>query len=209
MFCISFLDAIQNDLTFYILNILAFAVIILVTWWYTRIQQFKTIAQLRTEIATLQIQQNNELFELEDIYKAKEERMRLIIKDLRDQINKGDLSMVRARRNELSNILALDYAKAMSNYTRLADQFYDGNRYRHTQFIENHILPFLQNAGDIMKVLNQPSVRDTSDAADIKLNYMNFDFAFDFIKKDIRFTSFGLKSAMKKHAQRLGFGNDI
>lgn len=209
MFCTSFLDAIQNDLTFYILNILGFAVVVLVTWWYTRIQQFKTIAQLRTEIATLQIQQNNELFALEDVYKTKEERMRLIIKDLRDQLNGGDANMIRARRNELSNILALDYAKAMSNYTRLADQFYDGNRYRHAQFVENHILPFLQNSGDIMETLNQASVRDASNATDVRLNYMDFDFAFDFIKKDISFTSFGLKSAMRKHAQRLGFKNDI
>ena len=65
----TFLEAIQADWIFYIVNILVFVVVVMVTWLYARGQQMEAIAKLQSQIQQIQLQQNDKLFSLEDEFK--------------------------------------------------------------------------------------------------------------------------------------------
>ncbi len=199
------------DLPWYLLNLGAFVTVVIVTWLWARTRFVAEIAKYKVEIASLQMNRNDQLFELEDICKEKNERLRLILKDLRMKLHRKQLDMVQARRNELSNVFMLDYCKSMQQYTRLADEVYEFDREKRRQFIENHINPFLQLAGDILEVVNQPNIMELlgDQATAIQFNYMEFDFAFDFVKKKMRFVDFDLRRAMREHLKRLDFQKAI
>lgn len=206
-----FWEKFIQDLPFYILNLLAFTAVIAVTWLWARTRFFAELAQYQTKIAELQLQRNDQLFALEDDCKAKHERVRLILAELRDHIRFNKTEMVNARRNEISNVFVLDYCKAMQQYTRLAAEMYEYDYKKRRQFIENHLYPFLQLAGEILHTIDQPNLMEMlgEDAVAIRWNYMDLDFAFDFIRLRTKFTDFGIRSAMRKHLKILGFEKDI
>lgn len=200
-----------QDLPWYLLNLSAFLTVIAVTWLWARTRFVQELAKYKVEIASLQMNRNDQLFELEDQCKEKNERLRLILKDLKYKIQRNQTDMIAARRNELSNVFMLDYCKAMQKYTRLADEIYEFDREKRRQFIENHINPFLQLAGDILEVINQPNIMEIlgDQAQVIHFNYMEFDFAFDFVKRKMRFIDFDIRKAFKDHLKRLDFQKAI
>ncbi len=186
---------------------MAFATVVAVVWLWARSRFTAQLAEYQTQIAALQLERNDRLFALEDECKAKKERLRQILKDLRNQVNFNKTDMAIARRNELSNVFALEYCPSMQAYTRLASEIYEFDYDKRRQFIENHLYPFLQLAGDLLHVINQPKTLNLigEDAVPIYWNYMDFDFAFDFIRLRTRYTDIGLRLAMHKHLRRLGF----
>lgn len=95
----------------------------------------------------------------------------------------------------------------MQAYCRLAQEIFELDREKRQQFIENHLNPFLQLAGDLLQVLNQKKLTDMAGpgALPIRYQYMDFDFAFDFLRAQIRFQDFDLKQVRKAHLERLGF----
>lgn len=206
-----FWEKFIQDLPFYLLNLLAFSAVVAVTWLWARTRFFAELAQYQTQIAELQLQRNDQLFALEDECKAKAERLRLILKDLRNQISFKKADMVNARRNELSNVFILEYCPTMQQYTRLAAEMFEYDYKKRRQFLENHILPFLQLSGDLLKIINQPNAIEMigEEAIPIRWNYMDFDFAFDFIRTRIKRTDLDARTRMHKHLKRLGFQKDI
>lgn len=200
-------DAFVEQLPFYALSFAGLLALVAVSWFWARSRFMGELAKYQTEIAKLQLGRNDQLFALEDVCKAKNERIRLILKDLKKQLREKNGEMVRARRNELSNVFVLDYCPAMQAYCRLAQEMFELDREKRQQFIENHLNPFLQLAGDLLQVLNQKKLKDMAGpgALPIRYQYMDFDFAFDFLRAQIRFQDFDLKQARKAHLERLGF----
>ncbi len=204
-------EIILKDLPFYLLNLGAFVMVIFVTWLWARTRFIAEIAKYQTELVKVQLQRNDQLFLLEDDCKKKYERLRLILKDLRTQIHLKKVEMVASRRNELSNVLILDYCPAMQKYTRLADEMFCFDRQKRRQFIENHLNPFLQLSGDLLELMNMPKVMELLEesAMTVKYSYMDFDFAFDFARKKKSVVDIGLIIAMNRHLKRMGFARDV
>ncbi len=204
-------EMILKDLPFYLLNLGAFVMVVFVTWLWARTRFVSEIAKYQTEIVTVQLQRNDQLFLLEDDCKAKYERVRMILKDLRTQIHLKKTEMVAARRNELSNVLILAYCPAMQKYTRLADEMFSYDRQKRRQFIENHLNPFLQLSGDLLELMNMPKVMELlgESATAVKYGYLDFDFAFDFARKKKSIVDIGLRVAMNRHLKRMGFARDV
>lgn len=204
-------ELIMKDWPFFVLNLGAFITIIFVTWLWARTRFVAELAKYQTQIATLQLQRNDQLFALEDDCKAKLERVRLIFKDLKTQLHLKNVAMVNARRNELSNVFVLDYLPAMQKYVRLADEMFEYDRSKRRQFIENHVNPFLQFAGDLQETMNLPNLLNLlgAEAQPIRFSYMDFDFAADFIRRKGTIIDFALRLSMKQHIKRLGFQRDM
>jgi hypothetical protein len=200
-----FWETLQQDFWFYLINLLAFATAIIISWLWTRYRWLAQVAQLKTEIALLKVQQGDQLSVLEDAYKAKEEHVRFVLQDFLQQLENGDAKMLQARRNELSNIFILEYRKRFYHFVRLAAELYEENEKKHRIVIENHILPFLQLAGDLLEVINQPNVLALSQTPRLQYQYQDFDFVFDFMQRFLGWTDFGLKKAIKQHKTRLNF----
>jgi hypothetical protein len=200
-----------KDLPFYLLNLAAFTALVIITWLWARTRFMSEIAKYQTELASLQLQRNDQFFALEDDVKAKYERLRLILRDFRTHHQLKNADMLHARRNELSNVLILDYLPAMHKYTRLADEMFANDLKKRRQFIENHLNPFLQLSGDLFELMNLPTVLQLAgaEANPIRFNYMDFDFVFDFARKKRTLIDFGLRTAMNKHLRRMGFSKEM
>ena len=197
-------DILIRDIWFYLINLGALVVVGLAIWLWTRQNWLWRLAQVKTELASLRLGQTDFLAKLEDEYKAKEEHVRLVLQDLLKHWESGDLDMLRARRNELSNIWILDYRKALSSYVRSATDIYEDNRHKQYLLIENHLLPFLQLSGDLLDTLNQADLLDKLQAQPMVLQYQDFDFIFDFTRLYLSWKDWNLRRALKKHRRRLG-----
>jgi len=204
-------ELIMKDWPFFVLNLGAFITIIFVTWLWARTSFVAELAKYQTELATLQLQRNDQLFALEDDCKVKHERLRLILKDLRTQLHLKNIEMVNARRNELSNVFVLDYLPAMQKYTRLADEMFEHDRTKRLLFIENYIRKFFDESIDLLGTMNlEPLIELLGPETEpIRFSYMDFDFAFDFVRRKRTIFDFGLRIEMNKNAQKLGYQKDI
>lgn len=195
-----------SDWAFYALLGFLLLTVGFVVWLYARTRSAHTIAELKTRLLELQGQYNAAIHAQEDEARAKLEHLRLILQDLRNHLKAGNApDMVAARRNEAANFLVLEYAKAVRNHWRLQEPFLNDNRQRYALFLENHILVFLQQAGDIFESLNQPEVLRQAQAQPLTLYRPDFDFAFDALRDYARPLDFGIRRAARLHAKRLGF----
>lgn len=201
----AFIDAIQADALFYAVNILAFFVVVGVVWLWAKSRYMKEMVQLKTELVSVQQQRRERLFKLEDNVHASQEKVRLILKELRNQVRAKDPITAKARRNELSNVFFTEYREDIYQFARLADVIYAQDKEAHRVFAENHILPFLQLSGDVLSVINQQRLLELCQAPALQLSYRDFDFAFDFIYKELSSFDMGFRRAAKRHAKRLGF----
>lgn len=199
----TFLEAIQEDWIFYVVNILVFVVVVMVTWLYAKGQQMEAIAKLQAQIQQIQLQQNDKLFSLEDEYKQKKERVRLILKDMEAQLKAKDVDMLQARRNELSNVFVMEYRETMHRYARLADQYYELHPPKYQEFVRNYVFPFLDTSRKILAAINAGVVlKSLNNSAPIHYSYKDFDFAFDMIRKH---PSFSFNREMNAYLKALGF----
>jgi hypothetical protein len=199
----TFLEAIQADWIFYVVNILVFVVIVMVTWLYARGQQIEAIAKLQAQIQQIQLQQNHKLFVLEDEFKLKKERLRLILKDMETQLKDKDLDMVKSRRNELSNVFVMEYRETMHRYARLADQYYESHPPKYQEFVRNYIFPFLDTSRKVLAAVNSSTIMQAlGETSPISYSYKDFDFAFDMIRKH---SSFSFRKEMVSYLRALGF----
>lgn len=199
----TFLEVIQADWIFYLVNILVFIVIVMVTWLYAKSQQVEAIAKLQAQIQQIQLQQNDKLFSLEDEYKLKKERIRLILKDMEAQLKAKDIEMLKSRRNELSNVFVMEYRETMHRYARLADQYYELHPPKYQEFVRNYIMPFLDTSRKVLAAINASVILKTlGNGESIQYSYKDFDFAFDMIRKHPTMT---LKKEMYAYLKELGF----
>lgn len=199
----SILQAIQADWIFYVINILMFFVVILVTWLYSKSKQMEVITKLKVELQQVQLEQNDKLYALHDDYKLKKERLRLIIKEMDLQLAEDNLDMLNARRNELSNVFVMEYREMMYRFARMADQYYDLDIPKYQEFVRNQIFPFLDTSRKVLAAVNASVVTDKLEEAVIfKYNYKDFDFAFDMIRKH---STFSFIKEMNSYLKELGF----
>ena len=197
------LENIQQDWIFYLVNLLAFVIIVAVTWLYSQSKQMEAIAKLQAQLQQLQLQQNDKLFALEDEYKKKKERLRLIMKDMENQLRNQDVDMLTSRRNELSNVFVMEYAISMHRYARLADQFYELHPLKYREFVRNYIFPFLEVSRKVLSAINTPKVMQTiGTKTPVTYSYKDFDFAFDMIRKH---GTTDLRREMMIYLKELGF----
>ncbi|MCP4442304.1 MAG: hypothetical protein GY810_25635 [Aureispira sp.] len=200
----TFWEIIQHDFIFYIINLIIFVTVVLVTWLFAKSKQLETVSKLKTQLEYLKMQQNDKLFDLEDKYKKKQESLRLILKELESNYKTNDKDMVEARRNELSNVFLLEYKDAVHKYARLADQYFAEYRPRHREFVQNHIFPFLDTSRKILSAINTPQIMQMVGGQPIKYSYQDFDFAFDLIRKNM-FMFDNFRADLKKYMKALGF----
>lgn len=200
----TFWEIIQQDFIFYIINLLIFVTVVLVTWLFAKSKQMESISKLKTQLEYLKMQQNDKLFALEDLYKKKQERLRLILKDMESNFKDSNKDMVEARRNELSNVFLLEYKDAVHKYARLADQYFAEYRPRHREFVQNHIFPFLDTSRKVLSAINTPNVLKMTGGQAIQYSYQDFDFAFDLIRKNM-FLFDNFRADLKKYMKALGF----
>ena len=180
------LESIQQDWIFYVVNLLAFVAVVAITWLYSRSKQLETIAQLQAQLQQIQLQQNDKLFALEDEFKNKKERLRLIMKDMESQTKNKNIAMMIYRRNELSNVFVMEYTATMQRYARLADQYYELHPPKYREFVRNYIFPFLDTSRKVLSAINTPQIIETiGNASPVQYSYKDFDFAFDMIRKHI------------------------
>lgn len=198
------IDSLQADAPFYLINILAFFVVVAVTWLLVRASLLRQIYQLKTELAALRLGYNEQLFALEDVRQEREEELRLLLSDLRGQLRVEQRNLVEARRNELSHLFFTAYREAVYQYSRLSIELYADDREKRLQLIENQILPFLQLSGDVLELMNQERLLKLIAAPPLLLSERDYDFAFDALDSVIRWNNFGLKRARRLHKKRLG-----
>lgn len=198
-----FIESIQSDWPFYLVNILIFVSLILVTWLYAKARQAESVAQLQAQLQQLQMQQNQQLFDLEDAFKLKKERIRLILKDMEFQLKKKDQEMLSARRNELTNVFIMEYRESMHRFARLAHQYYELNPPKYQEFVKNYIFPFLSTSHLVLSAVNTDAIKKQLNITnDFSFSYQDFDFTFDMIRK---YPNFAFKRTMKKHVEAIGF----
>jgi hypothetical protein len=203
----TFLEAIQADWIFYVVNLLAFGVVIWCTWLYSQSKNAEALAKVQAQLQQVQLQQNDKLFALEDALGKKKERIRLILKEIETQMRAKDAEMLKARRNELSNVFVMEYAVAMQQYSRLADQFYELHPPKYREFVRNYIFPFLDMSRKVLSTINAPKVIKAigaGEAPTVAYSYKDFDFAFDMIRKH---GNADFKREMKQYLPELGFKN--
>jgi len=200
---LTLLQTLQEDWIFYLLNILMFVVVVLVTSMYVQSKQMETIAKLEVQIQQLQLQQNEKLFALEDEFKKKKERLRLIMKDMETQLRQKEKDMLVARRNELSNVFVMEYRETMHRFARLADQFYELHPPKYRAFVRNYIFPFLETSRKVLAAINTPKVMQMAEAkTPVSYSYKDFDFAFDMVRKH---ANMDLRREMMRYLKDLGF----
>lgn len=198
-----FLEVIQADWIFYLINILVFGVVVLVTWLYAKGQHVEAIAKLQAQLQQIQLQQNDKLFALEDEFKKKKERIRLIMKDMEAQLKAKDEAMLQSRRNELSNVFVMEYRETMHRYARLADQYYELHPPKYQEFVRNYIFPFLDTSRKVLAAVNASVVmKGAGTTIPVRYSYKDFDFAFDMIRKH---PTFSFKREMNTYLKELGF----
>ncbi len=199
----TFLDAIQADWIFYLINILVFVVVVMVTYLYANGKKVEAVARLQAQIQQIQLQQNDKLFSLEDEYKLKKERIRLILKDMEAQLSAKDVDMLQSRRNELSNVFVMEYRETMHRYARLADQYYELHPPKYQEFVRNCIFPFLDTSRKVLAAVNASVIMKTIGTSNpVRFSYKDFDFAFDMIRKH---PTYSFKKEMKSYLKELGF----
>lgn len=198
----TFLEIIQADWIFYAVNIVVFIVVVMVTWLYAKGQQMEAIAKLQAQLQQVQLQQNDKLFSLEDQYKLKKERVRLILKDMEAQLKANDVQMLESRRNELSNVFVMEYRETMHRYARLADQYYELHPPKYQEFVRNYIFPFLDTSRKILAAINATVILKKLNSTPIQYSYKDFDFAFDMIRKH---STLSTKREMYAYLKELGF----
>jgi hypothetical protein len=198
-----FLESLQSDWVFFLINSLVFGVVVLVTWLYAQSRHLATVAQLQVQIQQLQLKQNQYLFDLEDEFNLKKERIRLILKEMELQLKSKDTAMLLARRNELTHVFVIEYRETMHRFARLADQYYELHPQKHQQFVQNFIVPFLETSRSILAAVNAKAVLAQLETQEIyAFSYQDFDFAFDMIRK---FPRFSMHRTMHKYLKEIGF----
>lgn len=201
----TFIEAIQADWIFYVVNLLAFVTVVLCTYLYAKSKQAQAVAAVQAELQQVQLQYTDKLLDKEEALKKKKERVRLILKDLDNQMRNKDVAMLQARRNELSNVFVMEYAAAMQQYAHLGHQFYELNVDKYHSFVRNEIFPFLDTSRKILMAINAPKVIQTIGtelAPAISYSYQDFDFAFDMIRK---YPTSEFNREMQQYLPALGF----
>lgn len=195
--------AFQNDSAFYLINLLAFFVVGFSTWMLTKVQSNKDIAMLQTEIAKLELLGSEKINEKEDKFRATEEELRTKLKDFRNALFGKKPALAIAKRNELSHYFFTDYANAFYEFARLAAEIYASNSEKQINFRENHVHPFLTTSDEIMQMLNQDSIVQTTQGKTLSPPPTAFRFVIDYLEDHAGMFSFSEKSKIKKYKKRL------
>ena len=147
------LQYLQEDFWFYVLNLLGFGLVALVTWLWTRLKATQIERHYQTQIEALRLAQLQQLKTSFDLTQQRE-HMRRLIYGMQQALQQDQPQYLRQYRHQLSHQLILNYLPAAN---QLLD--FQAHQIKESAWIEDQVVPVLETCRQVLAALNAPSVR--------------------------------------------------
>lgn len=145
-----------DDIWFYILNLLGFCLVVLVTWLWTRLRAVRLDQVYQAQLQALRLQ-HAETYQKPVQYLAEQrEQMRCLLYGMRVALQENRLQDLRQYRHQLSHALILDYLPAAVRLWETQRPL-EGSRPSAT-WVEGTVVPVLETCRQVLAGLNAAPV---------------------------------------------------
>lgn len=177
------LEQLQADAAFYVLNILGFLVVVLLTWLLTRSRQAKALAALQQQQQLTKAATNDTFVALQEGIDHELEYLRRSMQLLEQALLEEDVAGVRQQRYQLVHGLMQNYRPKVARAAQLWSVYYQEDTAPQQELVKTMLLPFLETSRQITGAVNAKAVlnalpKDIAADQAFVLEKSQLDFAF-------------------------------
>lgn len=141
-----------DDIWFYLLNLLGFCLVALVTWLWTRLRAVRLDRAYQVQLKALRLQ-HAEAYQKPVQYLAEQrEQMRRLLYGMKTALEEDRLQDLRQYRHQLSHVLILDYLPAATRLWQTQRPL-EGAR-PSAAWVEHAVVPVLETSRQVLAGLN-------------------------------------------------------
>lgn len=152
------LEQLQADAAFYVLNVLGFTVVVLITWLLTRRQQAKALATLQQQKKQTNTDASAILMGIEQQIDHEKEYLRRCVQLLEQALLNEDVTALRQQRYQLVHGLMNKYRPKVTKAAQFWADYYQDNKPQQQVLAEQIIVPFFETCRQIVAAVNAKAV---------------------------------------------------
>lgn len=177
-----YLQYLQEDLWFYALNLLGFAVVVLATWLWTRLRATRIEQQYQTQLQALRLQHSTALQQPQRYLDAQREHLRRLVYGMTQALRDQNLPHLRQYRHQLSHCLILDYLPAARRLWQLQRPLEGAAP--SAPWIEEQVVTVLETSRQVLAALNaKPVLAALPTATEVVLQPQELAAAFRLLRE--------------------------
>jgi hypothetical protein len=183
----TFLEQLQADWLFYMLNVLGFVVVVATTWLLVRSKQANALAALQEQQATVDLAANTVFLGLQEKIDKEREYLRRSVQLLEQALRSNDLKALREHRYQLIHSLLQNYRPKVMRQTQLWQHHYQNNPSQQQLLAKQMLVPFLETCRQVIAAINAKAVLEQLPANSLVDEAFvgeeqEFEFAFQALK---------------------------
>jgi hypothetical protein len=152
------LEQLQADAAFYLLNILGFTVVVLLTWLLTRRQQAKALAALQQQQQQTNTDARAILMGIEEQIDHEKEYLRRCMQLLEQALLDENVEALRQQRYQLVHGLMDKYRPKVARAAQFWADYYRDNKKQQQALAEQTMVPFLETCRQVVAAVNAKAV---------------------------------------------------
>lgn len=178
------LEQLQADAAFYVLNILGFTVVVLLTWLLTRRQQAKALAALQQQKQQTNTDARAVFVGIEEQMDHEKEYLRRCVQLLEQALLNEDVNALRQQRYQLVHGLMDKYRPKVARAAQFWADYYQDNKKQQQVLAEQFLVSFLETCRQVVAAVNAKAVirllpKDIPADQAFVLEQSTLQFAFD------------------------------
>lgn len=180
-------------------NLLILGGVSFITYILARLQSLKELTRIGIENNLKRIEQLEKLYKIDEEIRTNLLSLRSRLRELRKLIASKEIEKAVLLKEEIFEDFVIKYAGAYYKYFNYARWVYQSNR---TELIEEDLFPFLQNCKLMMEEnINFPPYIQALNEKKSEIEYTNFDFAINYIEKNLWFWDKKRKIKIKNYRE--------
>lgn len=152
------LEQFQADAAFYLLNILGFSVVVLMTWLLTKRSHAKALAALEQQQKANNATAQTTFASLQEQIDYEREYLRRTLQLLEQALLKEEVPVLRQQRQLLIQGLMTNYRPKVASMTQLWMHYYQNNKSQQQALAEHTLVPFLETFRQVTAAINAKAV---------------------------------------------------
>lgn len=152
------LEQLQADILFYLLNILGFLVVVVVTWLLTRSSQAKALAELERQKKQTNSTISSNFIIMQDQINHEQEYLRRCTQLLEKGVLEENINMIRQQRYQLIYGLMQNYRPKVAQIVQFWMYYYKEDKEQQQAMAKNIIIPFLETCRQVIGAVNSKAV---------------------------------------------------
>lgn len=152
------LEQFQADAAFYLLNIVGFTIVVVLTWLLTRRSQAMALAALEQQQKASDITAQTTFAALQEQLDYEQEYLRRTLQLLEQALLREEVPAIRQQRQLLVHGLMVNYRPKVARLAQLWMHYYPDNKAQQQALAQHTVVPFLETFRQVTAAVNAQAV---------------------------------------------------